>query len=61
MALEPESKGPMSLVQKLVTETGITEAQARALVNYLGASWGSLVREAKFIKSQPQADRAFEA
>jgi hypothetical protein len=31
---------------RLATETGITEAQARELIKFLGPDWASLVREA---------------
>ena len=46
MALEPKR----SLIQKLLEETGITEAQALELISLLGSNWSSLVREAKAIK-----------
>jgi len=45
LALEPKR----SLVQKLLEETGITEAQALELISLLGSNWSSLVREAKAI------------
>jgi hypothetical protein len=46
LALEPKR----SLVQKLLEETGITEAQALELISLLGSNWSSLVREAKAIR-----------
>ncbi|WP_292318190.1 hypothetical protein [Mesorhizobium sp.] len=46
MALEPKR----SLVQKLLEETGITEAQALQLISLLGSNWSSLIREAKVIR-----------
>ena len=41
-----------SVVQRLVKETGITEAQARELVSVLGFHWASLMREARFLKQK---------
>ncbi|QND59860.1 hypothetical protein [Mesorhizobium huakuii] len=38
------------LIRRLVKETGITEAQARELVLFLGYNWSSLVREARMLK-----------
>lgn len=35
---------------ELVQATGITIAQARELVRFLGADWSSLVREARLIR-----------
>jgi hypothetical protein len=40
-------------VQRLVTETGISEAQALELIYLIGLNWSSLVREAKAIASPP--------
>ncbi|WP_181180731.1 hypothetical protein [Mesorhizobium sp. B2-4-6] len=40
-------------VQRLVSETGISEAQALELIYLVGLNWSSLVREAKAIASQP--------
>jgi hypothetical protein len=37
------------LVKRLMTETGISEAQARELVSMLGAEWSSLIREARML------------
>ena len=37
------------LVRRLVSETGITEDQARELVVFLGLNWGSLLREARIL------------
>ncbi|TGV68973.1 DUF982 domain-containing protein, partial [Mesorhizobium sp. M00.F.Ca.ET.149.01.1.1] len=42
MAVEPKH----GLVQKLLEETGITEAQALELISLLGSNWSSLIREA---------------
>jgi hypothetical protein len=39
-----------NLIRRLVSETGITEAQARELVAFLGLNWASLVREARMLK-----------
>jgi hypothetical protein len=38
------------LTKRLVEKTGITEAQARQLVETLGPNWSSLVREANILK-----------
>ncbi|WP_167498487.1 MULTISPECIES: hypothetical protein [unclassified Mesorhizobium] len=46
MAVEPKH----GLVQKLLEETGITEAQALELISLLGSNWSSLIREAKAIR-----------
>ncbi|WP_217575637.1 hypothetical protein [Mesorhizobium sp. GbtcB19] len=46
LALNPKH----GLVQKLLEETGITEAQALELIALLGSNWSSLVREAKAIR-----------
>lgn len=37
-------------VARLVSETGVTEMQARELISLLGLNWPSLVREARLIK-----------
>ncbi len=37
------------LAQRLVKETGVTEAEAHELMNLLGADWPSLVREARLL------------
>ena len=36
-----------SIIQRLTSATGITEAQARELIAMLGNHWPSLIREAK--------------
>jgi len=36
-------------VQRLIAETGITEAQAIELIAFLGLNWSSLVREARLL------------
>jgi hypothetical protein len=38
------------LIKRLMAETGISEAQARELVQMLGAEWASLVREARMLR-----------
>ena len=48
MALEPKR----GLIQRLLEETGITEAQALELIALLGSNWSSLVREAKAIRDR---------
>ncbi|WP_192244695.1 hypothetical protein [Mesorhizobium silamurunense] len=47
MAHKSENQSQESVVQRLVQEIGITEAQALELISFLGLNWGSLVREAK--------------
>jgi hypothetical protein len=37
-------------IQRLVKETGITEAEASNLLTLLGSDWSSLVREARLLK-----------
>lgn len=39
------------VVQRLMRETGISEAEALELVGFLGSNWPSLVREARMISS----------
>ena len=39
------------IVRRLVTQTGITEAQALELIYLVGLNWPSLVREAKALKA----------
>jgi hypothetical protein len=36
--------------ERLVTETGITEAEATDLVGILGVNWPSLIRESRLLK-----------
>lgn len=43
------------LAGRLVSETGVTEAQAQELVAFLGANWSSLVREALILKPRESA------
>lgn len=38
--------------RRLATETGITDAQARELIKFLGLDWPSLVREARLLGAQ---------
>ncbi|TIN90820.1 MAG: hypothetical protein E5Y02_32925 [Mesorhizobium sp.] len=46
------------LAKKLLEETGITEAQPLELISLLGASWSSLIREAKTIKDDRSSSPA---
>ncbi|TPJ31838.1 hypothetical protein FJ425_01055 [Mesorhizobium sp. B2-7-2] len=46
------------IVQKLVQETGIAEAQAYELALLIGMNWNSLVREAKLIRAAARAEVA---
>jgi len=42
------------VVRRLVNKTGITEAQARELVAFLGRNnWTSLLREARILNPKP--------
>ena len=47
---KPPTDGRVTMARRLVDETGITEAQARELVSFLGLNWASLVREARLSK-----------
>ncbi|BCM21030.1 hypothetical protein [Mesorhizobium sp. J8] len=38
------------LVRRLVEETGISDDQARELIEMIGTDWASLLREARFLK-----------
>ncbi len=54
MMTDEQDKGPSGpddpVVRRLVNETGITEMQARQLIELLGAhSWASLLREAHIL------------
>ncbi|MER8755161.1 hypothetical protein NKH69_05710 [Mesorhizobium sp. M0976] len=40
------------LAQSLANETGITEAQARELIEMIGTDHGSLLREGRMLKSR---------
>ena len=42
------------LAGRLVREAGITEEQARELINLIGTDWNSLLREAHFLKEPPR-------
>ncbi|WP_224547805.1 hypothetical protein [Mesorhizobium sp. CA16] len=44
-----------SLVQRLVEQTGITEAQAHELALLIGLNWNSLMREAKLLAAGARA------
>ncbi|WFP74990.1 hypothetical protein [Mesorhizobium sp. WSM4906] len=52
MALKSENQLQETIVQRLVREVGVTEAQALELISFLGLNWGSLVREAKALSSK---------
>ena len=49
VATPPRAVHGFTVVQRLMGETGITEAQAIELIAYLGHNWPSLVREAKLL------------
>ena len=46
------TEGKRLLIKRLVKEAGITQAQARQLVDALGPNWSSLIREARIIAEQ---------
>ena len=46
---KPEERKDDQIVQRLVSETGITPDQARELVSVLGHHWPSLVWEARLL------------
>lgn len=49
-----DPKGPVAAIARLAKETGITEAQARELVAFLGPyNWPSLLREAHILTKKP--------
>jgi hypothetical protein len=45
-----DGAGRAWLIQRLVKETGVTNAEASDLVRLLGTDWSSLVREARVLK-----------
>jgi hypothetical protein len=49
MAGDGEKPQRDGLEERLVRETGISEAQAVHLIRLLGREWASLIREAKFL------------
>lgn len=53
MALAPQDPKHIGVIQHLVREIGISEAQALELVALLGLNWASLVREAKELLRKP--------
>ncbi|RWB91438.1 MAG: hypothetical protein EOQ52_06915 [Mesorhizobium sp.] len=46
MPIDPQTP-PEPLVQRLMRQTGVSEAQARELVLLIGLNWASLMREAR--------------
>lgn len=40
------------IVERLMVETGISEAHARELIIMVGGNWSSLVREARLIRTE---------
>jgi len=48
----PQTPEARATVERLMRETGITEAEARDLVTLLGADWSSLIREANVLKKR---------
>ena len=48
--LDKPHAGDSLVVRRLVSETGITEDQARELVAFLGPNWASLMREARLLR-----------
>jgi hypothetical protein len=58
MIEQPNSQdGLLSLAQRLVKETSITESEAADLVSVLGTDWSSLVREARVIRRRRKRGR----
>ncbi|PBB16524.1 hypothetical protein CK219_28535 [Mesorhizobium sp. WSM4313] len=54
----PMSDGNQTIpvVQRLVQETGIAEAQAHELALLIGLNWNSLMREAKLLQAGARAE-----
>ena len=55
MTQQPDKTNDLSrapTIQRLVQETGITEAEASDLLTVLGSDWSSLVREARLLKQK---------
>ena len=51
LAAPPNAVQSLAVVQRLMAETRITEAQAIELIAFLGLNWSSLLREAKLLNS----------
>ena len=51
LATPPSAVEGLTVVQRLMAETGITEAQAIELIALLGLNWSSLLPEAKLLNS----------
>jgi Arc/MetJ family transcription regulator len=49
---DDKEKAADLLVRRLVKETGVTEKQARDLIQMIGSDWASLVREARCLKGR---------
>ena len=50
---EKRDNSPLSsMVERLMTETGITEMDALVLIAMIGVNWSSLVREAQILKKR---------
>ncbi|RWB27542.1 MAG: hypothetical protein EOQ42_12145 [Mesorhizobium sp.] len=41
-----------TLARRLAEQTGISEADARVLIELIGSNWNSLIREARVLKSR---------
>ncbi|RUV30170.1 MULTISPECIES: hypothetical protein [unclassified Mesorhizobium] len=41
-----------TLAQQLARQTGISESDARVLIELIGTNWNSLLREARLLKSR---------
>ncbi|RWE81018.1 hypothetical protein [Mesorhizobium sp.] len=41
-----------ALTRRLAEQTGISEADARVLIELIGTNWNSLIREARVLKSR---------
>ena len=52
-----EDEALEELAKRLAEETGITVSEARDIIWLIGTNWGSLVREARLLKSKRQAEQ----
>ncbi|TIX83315.1 MAG: hypothetical protein E5V24_19505 [Mesorhizobium sp.] len=50
---KPDSGSAVQLIaRRLAEQTGISEADARVLIELIGTNWNSLIREARVLKSR---------
>jgi len=50
----PQQEPDRAFVERLVKATGISEAEARELISFLGYDWASLMREAASSAQSPR-------